>query len=89
MLCKDTFSGGAVDSLGGDYTQKFWSQIHRKLQYLHGRFLLFEGSLTTQSDDAINFLFHCPDDHFLDFVEMIFQVDCLWQVGLEEEKLIS
>ena len=62
FLCQDNF-----------YGPTFWEEIHRNLQYLHGRPMLSrEGSRDALADMG-QFLFECSDDHFLDFVEMIFR----------------
>lgn len=65
-MCQNTF-----------YFQ-FWREIHRELQVLRGRRFLSgqprEG-LAFQRDDAVAFLNQCIDEHFLDFIELIFKTE--------------
>ncbi len=60
------------DALGDSYNADlFWGEVHKKLQYLHGRPRLFQGATTTSPMmDAIAFLMDCSDGHFLDFIEL-------------------
>ena len=60
FLCQDNF-----------YGPDFWPQIHRNLQYLHGRPILSREGSRDALTDLSQFLFECSDDHFLDFVEMM------------------
>ena len=69
MFCEDARSDHvtshlpfAISSFGAE---SFWPEIHKKLQYLHGNPMPIEG--------VTDFLLQCNDEHFLDFVEMIFQ----------------
>ena len=51
--------------------------------YRHGCFQLVQnGSPQSRAEDVINFLLTCKDDEFLDFVEYIFRVNCLFHVSL-------
>lgn len=61
----------------------FLRNIQRKLSYLHGRLDLAASSGADSrepSADLLKFLTECSDDHFLDFVEAIFQVE--WEYRL-------
>lgn len=89
LLCRDTFGESSTNYGRGDYTQEFWLDIHKKLQYLHGRPRLSDAGVTTQVEDALLFLLHCSDDQFLDFVEFVFQVDCLRKLGLDQDRLVA
>ena len=62
FLCQDNF-----------YAPAFWEQIHRNLQYLHGRPMLSREGPRDALADMGQFLFECSDNHFLDLVEMIFR----------------
>ena len=62
FLCRDNFD-----------LPLFWQEIHQKLQYLHGRQFLSAGHSSVPVEDTIGFLNDCSDDHFLDFVELIFK----------------
>lgn len=73
LLCNNTFS----DHVHRPYyptVLEFWSDIHTKLQYLHGYPVLTGSRVASVAEDVVNFLLHCSDEHFLDFVEMIFQI---------------
>jgi hypothetical protein len=75
MACRDAY--GAHGSL-----ERFWDQIHTKLTYLHGKQrLAVEGRSLTKPEDVLTFLMTCSDDHFLDFVEYVFQVDEAFRIS--------
>lgn len=40
LFCQETFSEGSPGRGGADYSAEFWQEIHRFLQYRHGRFKL-------------------------------------------------
>ena len=75
LLCSDV-----IGETG--YLAEFWEQLHQKLQYLHGKAVLMAGGgASRRGEDALHFLADCKSDHFLDFVELIFQVDAFWRVN--------
>ena len=74
FLCQDHF-----------YAPTFWDQIHRNLQYFHGRQSLSIRGGRDPLQDMGQFLFECSDDHFLDFVEMIFRH---WEPGVNNQNLV-
>ena len=87
QLCADTLSGyQEFPNLPG--LSIFWSDIHKKLRILHGRPSLSNQRTGSLDEDAVEFLLNCSDEHFLDFVEMIFQSDVLWR-ALERDALVS
>jgi hypothetical protein len=91
FLCQDLFTGRWREyGSTSDYTFSFWSEIHRSLQYLHGRPKL---SPNLQADpptkDAIHFLLTCEPKDFLAFVELIFKVQCLFHVTSDENELVE
>ena len=79
QLCLEAFSGyqgfGHAPSIS-----LFWSEIHDKLRYLHGRPSLTDIPGISTHEDVYSFLVQCSDKHFFDFVEMIFQSSLLWQL---------
>ena len=75
FLCQDNF-----------YGPTFWEQIHRNLQYLHGRQTLSRGGSRDALADLGQFLFECSDDHFLDFVEMLFRHR---EPGVNSQQLVN
>ncbi len=68
MRCRDVFSyfGNLED---------FWIQIHSQLSFLHGRPSLSNNLNSNAVNDVLTFLGTCSDTHFLDFIEIIFQVE--------------
>lgn len=90
LLCRDTFNGSRSSSSGNDYTAEFWKEIHQRLLYLHGRLRLVEDhSIQNEVEDTISYLLRCNDDEFLDFIEYIFRVKCLFNVSTEENVLVA
>lgn len=80
MLCRDRFSAERVS------VQEFWIEIHGCLCYLLGRPSLSGHSPPkSQVDDVVNFLLTCSDEHFLDFIEYIFQVESYFQVSWQDD----
>ena len=70
----------------------FWSEIRDKLQYLYGRPRLASrkhGEFISGQEDTKLFLFECPDEQFLDFVELIFQSSDIWRRDLHPNDLIG
>jgi len=95
FLCSDVFSNRLSDRLSayetaGDYRAEFWEEIHRFLQYRHGRPQL-EVSVRSRgrSQDVIAFLLNCKPEEFLDFIEYIFRVECLFHVELDENEIVE
>ncbi|MDQ3829806.1 MAG: hypothetical protein M3361_10980 [Candidatus Tectomicrobia bacterium] len=90
-MCRDVFSNGWRDyGSRGDYTSQFWEEIHRSLQYLHGRLKLSpHARADTPADDSIHFLLTCEPQEFLDFIELIFRVQCLFHVMSDEDELVD
>ena len=87
QLCADTLSGyQEFPNLPG--LSVFWSDIHKKLRILHGRPNLSSQRTGSLDDDAVEFLVNSSDEHFLDFVELIFQSEVLWR-ALERDALVS
>ncbi|MBA7714301.1 hypothetical protein ES703_123319 [subsurface metagenome] len=91
LWCGEVFSNSRSSSCLGDYTTEFWRQIHRFLQYRHGRAQVSESRKhsTSRPEDAIRFLMTCSGPEFLDFLEYIFRVDCFFRVGLPEAQVIE
>jgi len=73
LLCKTTFSDH-IHRPNYPTVLEFWADIHTKLQYLHGHPNLTGHRVASVAEDVVNFLLHCSNEHFLDFVEMIFQI---------------
>ena len=59
-------------------THPFWSDMYKSLRLLYGRNVLTDGRTHSTDEDMFSFLCQCEDNHFLDFVELIFQSDHIW-----------
>src|SRR2546430_709699 len=66
MLCCDTIerTGRAIE---------FWVTMHGKLTYSQGRPRLVDKDTPDLMTDALAFLTTCSDEHFLDFLEYMFE----------------
>jgi hypothetical protein len=90
ILCRDTFSNYDHDCSPGDYLTTFWNEIHQALTLQHGRpHLSFPAPFTNPSTDAATFLLSCKDEEFLDFVEYIFKVKCLFHVVQDNNEFVA
>ena len=81
QLCTDIFTG-YFSTLSMSSTPKitiFWTTIQQNLRYLHGRPHL-TGRAVKADQDAVNFLLDCTDEHFFDFIEIIFKSEKLWEL---------
>jgi hypothetical protein len=73
LLCRDV-----IGPTG--FISEFWEQVHKKLEYLHGTPILSRDTMPSNSiEDVFHFLESCESDHFLDFVEYIFQIDAAFR----------
>ena len=80
LLCRDTFPRYR-DYMGVARPSDFWSDIYNRLEYIQARSDL-SGMYPHSVDMATrDFLSHCEDEHFFDFVELIFQLEILWNSG--------
>lgn len=90
LLCRDTFSGKNNPYSSGNYLDSFWNEIHSMLTYRLGRPRL-EPSRASDNliVDVLSFLAVCKDEEFLDFIEYIFKVDCLFHVVNDENDFVA
>jgi hypothetical protein len=90
LLCRDVFSNSRNWHGGDDYSLQFWEEIHQALQYRHGRPKLVEGNYSnSRAEDVVGFLHTCDHEEFLDFIEYIFKVKCLFHIGLDENEIVE
>lgn len=74
MLCRDVVASDHLNSGNQNYSQEFWTEIHQRLLYQHGRVRLTqEPALQSVPEELGQFLVSCGDEEFLDFVEHIFK----------------
>ena len=52
---------------------EFWSEIREKLLFLLGRRTLASPRRQDPAGEIIEFLLQCSNEHFLDFIEFVFQ----------------
>ena len=70
----------------------FWGKLHKKLQYLYGRPCLScrnQGKSLSNREDTTRFLKDCPDEQFLDFIELAFQSMSYWHMEYKVDDIIS
>ncbi len=90
MLCDDTLTHPDPGCPPGDYRERFWEEIHKRLTFLLGATRLsLDTWVRTRSDDAQAYLQDCPDEHFLDFIEYIFRVDAYGRVRHDENRMVE
>ena len=80
---------GLGNMLGGPADAIFWLDMHEKLSYLHGRARLAKITTNSRSEDAVAFLGDCNDDHFLDFIELVFKWQRLWDYNRDPPELLK
>ena len=56
---------------------EYWPEFHEKLLYFHGVHRLSEMPMSNPVDDINHFILTCDDEHFLDFIELVFQSDSI------------
>ena len=91
-LCSSNFPQvpfGAANYLRRIQDTVFWQQVHEKLAYRHGRGQLSQSKSLSLMEDAIAFLYECNDDHFLDFIEFIFDCEIVGMVNVDLGELIA
>lgn len=90
MLCSDAFANPDPGCRPGDYRGQFWTEIHKRLTFLLGRpRLSCDPNVTSLSDDVRAYLLECPGEHFLDFIEFIFQTDAYSRVRQDENRMVE
>jgi hypothetical protein len=91
LFCNDIFGNARAPFVRGNYVEEFWSEIHKRLQFRHGQIWLTTPGQRRQSviEDAIQFVMSCRPEHFLDFLEDIFKVECYFHVGLPKHQVVE
>lgn len=85
-LCQDTFIH--LPPFGRDDTV-FWREMHQTLVYRHGKTPLSDGRTQTLTNDSIEFLLECGDKEFLDFVELVFKIQYVWEANVDLKQFID
>ena len=57
----------------------FWWEIRERLLYFHGLPSLSGVANSDPANEMISFISQCKDEHFLDFIELTFQSELIWQ----------
>jgi hypothetical protein len=90
LLCRDTFSNKESPASSRNYINRLWDEIHQMLTYRHGRpQLTLLAPFMNSTMDTANFLLSCKDEEFLDFVEYIFSVECLFHVVHDNNEYVA
>ena len=90
QLCTTTFPDRPFGyELNRSADAIFWLDMHERLSYFHGRAILAEITTNSRSEDAVEFLSDCNDDHFLDFIELVFKWQRLWDFNIDPHKLLK
>ena len=80
QLCLTTFPVNRLNIGLVSGLTEFWSELQEKLLYLHGLRSLSDVPTSDPTSEISTFLLRCRDDHFLDFIELIFQSELIWNV---------
>ena len=89
-LCITAFpERGFGHMFGGPADTIFWLDMNEKLSYLHGRTILGKITTNSRSKDAVAFLEDCNDDDFLDFIELVFKRQRLWDSNIDPHELLK
>lgn len=91
LRCNEVFSNPGAYSGAGDYREEFLNQVHRRLQYRHGRVQLSENVSYrgSNAEDVVQYLLSCTGPEFLDFIEDIFQVEPFSRVGVSAKEFVE
>ncbi len=63
--------------------------MHRELKYVHGYPTLSDRQADSAEEDVVSFLQTCSDEHFLDFVEKIFQLESTQIAWTRDDRLVN
>ena len=89
-LCTTTFPDRPFGhALSRSADTIFWLEMYEKLSYLHGRAKLAKIATSSLSADAAAFLEDCDDYQFLDFIELIFKWQRLWDFNINPHGLLK
>jgi len=90
LWCRDLYSNSRGGFTGrGDYTGEFWQEVYRRLLLRTGRLQLFGPDAMGDPRDALRYVLTCPGEQFLDFLEDIFSVECLFHVNGGDEQIVD
>ena len=56
---------------------EYWPEFREKLLYFHGLHSLSDMPRSNPPDEVYNFVLMCKDEHFLDFIELVFKSDSI------------
>jgi hypothetical protein len=86
MLCRDRFSA----TQHGDYRNELWTEMHSRFAYLLGRTRLSNSpDGAPQIEDLLRFLAMCSNEHFLDFLEFVFQTESYFRASPDENAMVD
>jgi hypothetical protein len=85
MWCADV-TRNMMRSMEGE--NMFWVQIRRHLLFRHGKMSLMGGD-PNSFKDTLTFLMSCDGEHFLDFVEYIFRIECAVELQIDNDTCVD
>lgn len=90
FLCNDIFSNRYREFSSRDYRDQFWQEIHHVLMYRHGKALLSDNSdVFSIFEDTLQYLLNCQGAEFLDFLELVFRIKCIFHVTHDENEIVD
>lgn len=89
LLCRDVVEGRFSYDGREDVSDEFWFEMQRALQHLYGRSDLSRTSAHDPARDVELFVQACPPEELCDFIEKIFDIQCVWRVVSDENELVE
>jgi len=90
MFLQDLFPTESAYSLVPDCYKRFLGEVNSRLRKRHGRYVLSSETLNLDRDrDTCHFLMTCEAHHFLDFVEMIFQLRSYREISPDSDSVVD
>ena len=86
MLCRDCFAA----TQHGDYRNELWLEMHKRFTYLLGRTRLSNSpNAASPLEDFLDFVDTCSDEHFLGFLEFVFQANSYFRASPDENAMVE
>jgi hypothetical protein len=74
-----------------DYSTEFWQGIARRILFRTGDLQIAQKASSWQNGPKgiMDYVFNCPGEQFLDFLEDIFSSDVFWRVGQDDARIVD
>ena len=89
LYCSEVFQNNSGKYFLKTHWPEFIQEMHTALLYRFGKLQLSTRNSNNKAEDIFQFLQECPDDQFLDFVEMIFKVECIAYVSIDKNIIVD